>query len=220
VSADRSRAIGARRLERRAGMRGRDTAPGTVACHTSIAAGTGIAAMHERRDNDALNANLRAMCTDLLSEIATLNAQVQRIDRAIGALADDDPMTAQRDTLPAIGALTASALWASVGDVQRFKSGRAFPNWLGFTPKENSSGMTRQLGRMSKRGRSGVSRAMARAAARPRYSHCTRESHDVQAAHTAIKQGEYDRRKPRFCGDECTGPAFVLQRSTTAKPLT
>jgi len=40
-------------------------------------------------------------------------------------------------------------------------------NWLGVTPKENSSGMTRQLGRMSKRARSGLSRAMARSAERP-----------------------------------------------------
>jgi len=91
-------------------MRGRNTAPGTVACHTSIAAKTGIAAMHEQRDNDALNANLRAMRTDVLSEIATFDAQIQRIDRAIGAHAADDPVIAQRDTLPGIGALTASAL--------------------------------------------------------------------------------------------------------------
>ena len=123
--------------------------------------------MHEQRDNEVLNANLRAMRTDVLSEIATFAAQIQHIDHAIAALAVNDPLIAQRDTLPGIGALTASALWASVGNVQRFKTGRAFSNWLAFTPKENSSGMTRQLVRMSRRGRSGLSRARARAAERP-----------------------------------------------------
>jgi len=49
--------------------------------------------------------------------------------------------------------------------------------------------------------------------------HRTRESHDVHAGSAAIKNDGYDRRKPRFCGDECTGPAFVLQRSDTAKTV-
>ena len=41
---------------------------------------------------------------------------------------------------------------ASVGDVLRFPTGRHFASFLGLTPRERSSGLTRHLGSISKRG--------------------------------------------------------------------
>ena len=41
---------------------------------------------------------------------------------------------------------------ASVGDVLRFPTGRHFASFLGLTPRERSSGLTRHLGTISKRG--------------------------------------------------------------------
>jgi len=55
-------------------------------------------------------------------------------------------------TIPGIGLLTATALIAFVGDIQRFPSGRHFASYLGLTPREHSSGSRRHLGRISKRG--------------------------------------------------------------------
>ena len=55
-------------------------------------------------------------------------------------------------SVPGIGLLTATALVAFVGDVQRFSSGRRFASYLGLTPREHSSGSRRRLGRISKRG--------------------------------------------------------------------
>jgi transposase len=54
--------------------------------------------------------------------------------------------------VPGIGLLTATAARAQVGRVDIFKSARHFAAWVGLTPKEHSSGNTRHLGRMSKRG--------------------------------------------------------------------
>jgi len=51
-----------------------------------------------------------------------------------------------------IGPLTASALTASAVDAKYFKSGRQLSAWLGLTPREHSSGGSRHLGRISKRG--------------------------------------------------------------------
>ncbi len=49
--------------------------------------------------------------------------------------------------------LTATALVAATGgSVAHFKSARHFASWFGLTPKESSSGSTRHLGRISKRG--------------------------------------------------------------------
>jgi transposase len=41
---------------------------------------------------------------------------------------------------------------ATGGSVGHFKSARHFAAWFGLTPKEHSSGSTRHLGRISKRG--------------------------------------------------------------------
>ena len=41
---------------------------------------------------------------------------------------------------------------ATSGRVQHFKDARHFASWFGLTPKEHSSGSTRTLGRISKRG--------------------------------------------------------------------
>ena len=55
-------------------------------------------------------------------------------------------------TIPGIGLLTATALFAFVGDIRRFPSGRHLASYLGLTPREYSSGLKRHLGRISKRG--------------------------------------------------------------------
>ena len=48
--------------------------------------------------------------------------------------------------------ITASALSASIGEFECFPSGRHFASALGLTPREHSSGSSRKLGRITKRG--------------------------------------------------------------------
>jgi transposase len=55
-------------------------------------------------------------------------------------------------SIPGVGVITATALVASVADIHRFARARQFAAWLGLTPREYSSGQTRYLGRISKRG--------------------------------------------------------------------
>ena len=55
-------------------------------------------------------------------------------------------------TVPGIGMLTATALASFVGEPTRFPSGRHFAAYFGLTPRENSSGFERRMGRISKRG--------------------------------------------------------------------
>ena len=56
-------------------------------------------------------------------------------------------------SIPGIGLLTATAMVAATtGNVAHFKDARHFASWFGLTPKEYSSGSTRRIGRISKRG--------------------------------------------------------------------
>jgi transposase len=63
--------------------------------------------------------------------------------------ANGDPQSA--DATPAVGLLTAMVA-ATSGEVSHFRGARHFASWFGLTPKEHSSGATRHLGRISKRG--------------------------------------------------------------------
>src|SRR5690606_30168153 len=57
-------------------------------------------------------------------------------------------------TVPGVGVLTATALVAFVGDIHRFKPGRRVASWLGLTPREHSSGTSRRLGSITRKGNS------------------------------------------------------------------
>ena len=57
-----------------------------------------------------------------------------------------------RREIPGVGLLTSTALLSTVGDIQRFPSGRHFACWLGLTPSERSSAERRRLGKISKQG--------------------------------------------------------------------
>ena len=89
---------------------------------------------------------------ELLAEIDALEQRCQQIDRELVRLNEHDPIIERLLTIPGVGPLTATALRASVVDIQRFPTGRHFASWLGLTSREHSSGERRRLGRISKQG--------------------------------------------------------------------
>jgi transposase len=95
---------------------------------------------------------LRSVLTEACTEIRDLEVRIHEIERQLENLARDNPVIGRLRTIPGIGLLTATALVAFVGDIGRFPTGRHFASYLGLTPRERSSGLRRQLGRISKRG--------------------------------------------------------------------
>ena len=81
----------------------------------------------------------REMFHDLCEEIRDLEARIGKVEREIDALARQNPVVVRLRTIPGVGVLTATALVAFVGDVERFASGRHFASYLGLTPREYSS---------------------------------------------------------------------------------
>jgi len=88
--------------------------------------------------------------------LGLLNERVAELDREIRTHAKADERARRIMEMPGVGALTASALVAAVGDAREFKNSRQFAAWLGLTPSQNSSGGKVQLGRITKRGDSYV----------------------------------------------------------------
>ena len=89
----------------------------------------------------------------LVEEIRLLEARVSQLERELTLLARQAPACTRLLTIPGVGLLSATAMVAATsGSVGHFRDARHFASWFGLTPKEYSSGGTRRLGRISKRG--------------------------------------------------------------------
>jgi transposase len=111
----------------------------------------GARALLEDADS-ALPDTLRPALAAMLTEIQGLENRITTAEVDLRQLARQTPGVERLLTIPGIGVLTATALVASVGDIQRFPSGRRFASYLGLTPRLRSSALTRRLGAISKRG--------------------------------------------------------------------
>jgi transposase len=96
---------------------------------------------------------IRGTMTLLVEEVRLLEVRIAQLERELTALARQSPACTTLLSIPGVGLLTATAMVdATSGQVSHFRDARHFASWFGLTPKEYSSGSTRHLGRISKRG--------------------------------------------------------------------
>jgi transposase len=105
----------------------------------------------ENADNGLPNL-ARRLLDDVWHRIRQLNQQILAYDRELDALARQNEHAKQLMTIPGIGATTATALVASIGDPKQFRNGRQLAAWLGLTPRQYSTGGKSRLGRITKQG--------------------------------------------------------------------
>jgi transposase len=105
-------------------------------------------ALLEHADSELPDA-LRATFAEACHEIRDIEARIKQVERQLHVKAEQLPVVEYLLTIPGIGLLTATALFAFIGDIRRFPSGRHLASWLGLTPREYSSGLKRHLGRIS-----------------------------------------------------------------------
>lgn len=94
----------------------------------------------------------RKLLHDTYLRLRTLNEQILAYDRELNHLVRDSEPAKRLMTVPGIGAITATALLASVGDPRQFRNGRQFAAWLGLTPRQYTPGGKTRLGRITKKG--------------------------------------------------------------------
>lgn len=103
-------------------------------------------------DTLQLPALFKQLLADLYQRLTELHRQLLGYDRALEQQAREHPTAKRLMTIPGIGAITATALIASVSDPQSFRNGRQFAAWLGLVPKQFTTGGKIRLGRITKRG--------------------------------------------------------------------
>ncbi len=97
---------------------------------------------------DIANEVIHNLCEHLLA----LHARVSWYKDRLKQVAKEDARVRLLRTVPGVGAVTASAIIASIGDGHQFRNGREFAAWLGLTPANKSSGGKEKLGRITKMG--------------------------------------------------------------------
>lgn len=96
---------------------------------------------------------LSQVLLQLLDEVRQLDERIAQIERELTEIARHSGPCQQLLSVPGVGLLTATAMVAATGgSVAHFKDARHFAAWFGLTPKESSSGGSRRLGRITKRG--------------------------------------------------------------------
>ena len=94
----------------------------------------------------------RRLLHDIYQRIQTLNQQILAYDREIESLARQSEAARRLMSLPGVGAVTATAMVASIADPQQFHNGRRLAAWLGLVPRQYSTGGKTRLGRITKQG--------------------------------------------------------------------
>jgi transposase len=89
---------------------------------------------------------------DLLKQLEEMEAQIERLDKAVRQEAEAHPAAARLMSHPGVGPVTALAFVLTIGAVGRFKKSSQVASYLGLIPSEHSSGGKQRLGHISKQG--------------------------------------------------------------------
>jgi transposase len=101
---------------------------------------------------EALPELARGAIGDLLEQLRLLDGRIDAYDAQIHAQAKLSEPARRLMQIRGIGATTALAIVATVGNAREFKNGRQFAAWIGLVPSQYSTGGKSRLGHISKRG--------------------------------------------------------------------
>jgi transposase len=94
----------------------------------------------------------RRVIGDLLGHLRALDERIDAYDRDLEAQAHQCEPAQRLMKIRGIGATTALAIVATVGNGREFRNGRQFAAWIGLVPNQHSTGGKTRLGHISKRG--------------------------------------------------------------------
>ena len=95
---------------------------------------------------------LTAAIAPLLSVVAAMKREIERLDQVVMARAKSAPACRLLMSVPGVGAVTALAFAATIDDPDRFAKSRAVGAYLGLTTRRFQSGEMDYSGRISKHG--------------------------------------------------------------------
>ena len=104
------------------------------------------------REALAARPELAATIEPLLSSLAVLRRETERLNKAVAGWAKADPACRLLMSAPGVGPVTALAYVVTIGDAERFAKSRAVGAYVGLTSRRWQSGEMDYSGRISKHG--------------------------------------------------------------------
>ena len=90
--------------------------------------------------------------SDLLEHIQLLDTRIRSYEQELEEHARTDERAQRIQDLSGVGALSSSAIVASVAEAHEFRNGRQFAAWLGLVPRQHSTGGRTRLGHITAKG--------------------------------------------------------------------
>lgn len=94
----------------------------------------------------------REVFKDLYDDLGEREDSMATVEQAIRTLGGEHDVVRRLQTVPGIGYLSATALFAGVGDAKQYQNGRQLAAWIGLVPRQSSSGGKPRLLGITKRG--------------------------------------------------------------------
>lgn len=103
-------------------------------------------------EHNKLSTTALEVFQEMYAELVYLDDKISQMDKRLEGYAKSRMDCQRLMTIPGIGVLTATGLVAWLGDGSQFNKARECSAYLGFTPRQYSSGNTERQGGISKRG--------------------------------------------------------------------
>lgn len=103
-------------------------------------------------ETNTLTTKGRAIFYQLYDEVIDIEKRLKSCDTQVLNETQNNVICQRLQTIPGVGPVTATAIYAAVGDGKDFSNGRHFSAWCGLVPKQHSSGGKDNLLGISKRG--------------------------------------------------------------------
>jgi transposase len=87
-----------------------------------------------------------------LQNLREFTHRIEQLERSLGSYRRQDEQCQRIEAIPGVGALSCTALVATIGDARAFRSGREFAAFLGLVPRQSGTGGRVKLLGISKRG--------------------------------------------------------------------
>ena len=146
----------------------------------------------EDADNE-LTMVARPLFSELYADLGAREQRIAQLESALRSLGAQYAVVRRLETVPGIGYLSATALYATVGDATHYQKGRQLAAWMGLVPRHSSSGGKHRLLGSTKRGDKYLRKLLVHGAR----SIVTRAERTVSSQARWLNQLRERRGKPR-----------------------
>lgn len=108
--------------------------------------------IHEALDSEGLTWLFKEELSSIYQELVDLEKGLRRVNGKLKAVAEQCQCCRLLMTIPGIGVINATAIYAAIGDGKQFATARDFAVWMGLTPQHYASGTKSFTGTITKRG--------------------------------------------------------------------